>query len=136
MFIDRVKISIKAGDGGHGITSFLHFKGVVNGGPDGGDGGKGGDVIMRADSHVNSLIDYYYKTKYTAGDGGNGEPKNCFGKAGDDLILSVPLGTVVKDEETGNIICDFFYDGQEKVLLKGGDGGKGNAHRAHHRPGR
>lgn len=127
MFIDKVKISIKAGDGGDGATSFLHFKGVVNGGPDGGDGGKGGDVIIRADKRVSSLIEYYYKTKYTAENGSNGESKNCFGKAGKDLVLLVPLGTVVRDEESGNILQDFFYDGQEKVILKGGEGGKGNA---------
>lgn len=127
MFIDKVRISIKAGDGGDGATSFLHFKGVVNGGPDGGDGGKGGDVIIRADKRVSSLLEYYYKTKYTAENGSNGESKNCFGKAGQDLVLLVPLGTVVRDEESGQVIQDFFYDGQEKVVLKGGEGGKGNA---------
>ena len=127
MFIDKVKISIKAGNGGDGATSFLHFKGVVNGGPDGGDGGKGGDIIIRADSHISSLIEYYYKTKYFAEDGSRGEPKNCTGKAGKDIVLIVPLGTVVKDAETGNIIQDFFYDGQEKTVLYGGQGGKGNA---------
>ena len=127
MFIDKVKISIKAGDGGDGATSFLHFKGVVNGGPDGGDGGKGGNVIIRADKHLSSLVEYYYKTKYFAGNGERGMSKNCTGKAGEDVVLLVPLGTVVKDEKTGNVIQDFFYHGQEKVVLEGGQGGKGNA---------
>lgn len=127
MFVDKVKISIKAGNGGDGATSFLHFKGVVNGGPDGGDGGKGGDIIIKADSHVNSLLEYYYKTKYFAEDGQRGQSKNCTGAAGKDIVLLVPLGTVVRDEETGNILQDFFYDGQQKTILEGGQGGKGNA---------
>ncbi len=127
MFIDKVKITVKAGNGGDGANSFLHFKGVVNGGPDGGDGGKGGDVIIRADKRVSSLLEYYYKTKFFAGDGENGMPKNCYGKAGQDIVLLVPTGTVVKDEESGEILMDFFNDGQEKTILVGGEGGKGNA---------
>ncbi len=127
MFIDRASITIKAGDGGNGITSFLHFKGKVGGGPDGGDGGKGGDVIFIADEHMSNLSDYYYKTKYVAESGTAGGPKNCFGKAGADLILKVPLGTVIKDKETGKVICDMFTVGQKKTVLVGGDGGKGNA---------
>lgn len=127
MFIDRARITIKAGDGGNGITSFIHYKGIVGGGPDGGDGGKGGDIIFVADKHLSSLVDYYYKTKYVAENGAPGEPKNCFGKKGKDLVLKVPLGTVIKDKETGNIIADMFVDGQSKVVLVGGDGGKGNA---------
>lgn len=127
MFIDRAIISIKAGDGGNGITFFIHYKGKVSGGPDGGDGGKGGDVIFVADSSLTNLADYYYKTKYVAERGANGEPKNCFGKAGKDVVLKVPLGTVIKDKETGSVIADMFEDGQKKVVLTGGDGGKGNA---------
>ena len=127
MFIDRALITIKAGDGGNGITSFIHYKGKVSGGPDGGDGGKGGDVIFVADKTLTSLADYYYKTKYVAGNGENGGPKDCFGKSGEDIILRVPLGTVIKDKETGGIIADMFTDGQRKVVLVGGDGGKGNA---------
>lgn len=127
MFIDRALITIKAGDGGNGITSFLHFKGKVGGGPDGGDGGKGGDVIFVADKHLSNLSDYYYKTKYVAENGTAGGPKNCFGKSGEDLILKVPQGTVIKDKETGGIIADMFYDGQSITVLRGGDGGKGNA---------
>ena len=127
MFIDRTQIEIKAGNGGDGITSFLHYKGVVNGGPDGGDGGKGGDIVFRADRHVNNLADYYYKNKYFAEDGSRGEPKNMFGKAGKNLVLNVPLGTVIRDAETENIIADLYYEGQEVTVLTGGDGGKGNA---------
>jgi len=127
MFVDRALITIKAGDGGSGITSFVHYKGKVSGGPDGGDGGKGGDIIFIADQHLTSLADYYYKTKYVAENGGQGGSKNCFGKAGADLVLRVPLGTVIRDRESGGIIADMFTDGQKKVVLTGGDGGKGNA---------
>ena len=127
MFIDRAKITIKAGDGGSGITSFIHYKGKVGGGPDGGDGGKGGDVVFKADKHLSSLAEYYYKTKFVAENGANGEPKECFGKSGRDLILKVPLGTIIKDKETGSVIADMFYDGMEKTVLIGGEGGKGNA---------
>ena len=127
MFIDRALITIKAGDGGSGITSFVHYKGKVSGGPDGGDGGKGGDIIFIADQHLTNLADYYYKTKYVAENGSQGGPKNCFGKAGKDLVLRVPLGTIIRDRESGGIIADMFTDGQSKVVLTGGDGGKGNA---------
>ncbi len=127
MFVDRAIITIKAGDGGSGITSFLHFKGKVGGGPDGGDGGKGGDIIFVADSHLTNLSDYYYKTKYVAENGTPGEPKKCYGRQGQDLVLKVPLGTVIKDRKTGNIIADMFSDGFTKTVLVGGEGGKGNA---------
>ena len=127
MFIDRAFITIKAGDGGSGITSFIHYKGKVSGGPDGGDGGKGGDIIFVADRHLTSLVDYYYKTKYVAENGSSGESKNCFGKCGKDLILRVPLGTIIRDRATGNIIADMFSEGQQITVLVGGDGGKGNA---------
>ena len=127
MFIDRALITIKAGDGGNGITSFVHLKGKVSGGPDGGDGGKGGDIIFMADQHLSNLSDYYYKTKYVAENGEPGGPKNCFGKSGKDLILRVPLGTIIRDRESGGIIADMFTDGQSKIVLTGGDGGKGNA---------
>ncbi len=126
MFVDRAIITIKAGDGGNGSTSFLHFKGKVGGGPDGGDGGKGGDIIFVADKHMSSLTDYYYKTKYVAPNGEAGGSKNCYGKGGEDLVLKVPLGTVIKDRKTGNIIADMFEDGYKRTVLVGGDGGKGN----------
>ncbi len=128
MFIDRAIITIKAGDGGNGMTSFIHYKGKVSGGPDGGDGGKGGDVIFVADKALSSLVDYYYKTKYVAENGEAGGSKDCYGKSGKDLILRVPLGTVIRDRESGGIIADMFTDGQKKVVLVGGDGGKGNHH--------
>lgn len=127
MFVDRAVITIKAGDGGNGITSFIHYKGKVSGGPDGGDGGKGGDVVFLADKRLSSLSDYYYKTKFVAENGAAGQPKNCFGKSGGELVLRVPLGTVIRDKETKNVIADMFEDGQRKVVLVGGDGGKGNA---------
>ena len=127
MFVDRARITVKAGNGGNGITSFLHFKGKVGGGPDGGDGGKGGDIVFVADKHLSTLADYYYKTKFVAENGSAGEPKQCFGRSGKDLVLKVPLGTVIRDKETGRIIADMFEDGQRKVVLMGGDGGKGNA---------
>ena len=127
MFVDRAIITIKAGDGGSGITSFIHYKGFVGGGPDGGDGAKGGDVIFVADKSKTSLADYYYKTKYVAENGGNGGPKECFGKSGKDVVLGVPLGTIIRDRETGNIIADMFYEGQKVTVLVGGEGGKGNA---------
>lgn len=126
MFIDRAFITIKAGDGGNGITSFIHYKGKVSGGPDGGDGGKGGDIIFVADKNMNNLSDYYYKTKYVAENGEQGGSKDCFGRCGKDLVLKVPLGTVIKDKESGRIIADMFADGQTKTVLVGGDGGKGN----------
>ena len=127
MFVDRAVITIKAGDGGNGITSFIHYKGKVSGGPDGGDGGKGGNIVFVADRHLGNLADYYYKTKYVAENGGNGQSKNCFGAQGKDLVLRVPLGTVIKDKQTGNIIADMFSEGEKKTVLVGGDGGKGNA---------
>ena len=127
MFIDRALITIKAGDGGNGITSFIHYKGKVSGGPDGGDGGKGGDIIFVADKHLTNLSDYYFKTKYVAENGENGGPKQCFGKSGKDLVLRVPLGTIIRDRKSGGIIADMFTDGQSKIVLVGGDGGKGNA---------
>ena len=133
MFVDRAIITIKAGDGGSGITSFIHYKGKVSGGPDGGDGGKGGDIIFVADEHMSSLAEYYYKTKYVAENGTQGGSNNCFGKAGKNLVLKVPLGTVIKDRQSGGIIADMFEVGQQKVVLTGGDGGKGNARFANSR---
>ena len=121
MFIDRAVIFVRSGNGGHGIAAFHREKFVAAGGPDGGDGGKGGDLIFVADKHLTSLVDYYYKTKYVAENGSQGGPKNCFGKAGQDLVLKVPLGTVIRDRESGNIIADMFTDGQRKVVLVGGD---------------
>lgn len=126
MFVDKVTISIKAGDGGDGIVSFLRLKCVL-GGPDGGNGGNGGNIIFKADSSLNNLSEFYYKTKYKAESGQRGQHKNCFGKTGEDLIIKVPTGTIIKDKETDNIIADMFVGGQTQIVLEGGRGGKGNA---------
>lgn len=128
MFVDRETITIKSGNGGDGATSFIRYKGVSNGGPDGGDGGRGGHVYIVGDKNMVSLIDYMYQKKHTAENGGKGEPKKCHGKDGKDLYLKVPLGTIVRDRETGNVLCDVFYDGETKLVLMGGRGGKGNVH--------
>ncbi len=126
MFVDKESIIIKAGDGGDGATSFIRYKGVAYGGPDGGDGGKGGDVVFVGDKNKTSLIDFQFKHKYFAENGAKGDTKNCTGRCGEDIVIPLPLGTVVKDSETGNIICDVFYHGQRITVLQGGFGGKGN----------
>ena len=126
-FLDKESILIKSGDGGDGATSFIRYKGVSNGGPDGGDGGKGGDVYFVGDRHKTSLIDFMYKHKYLAENGEKGDRKNCHGKNGADLYLKVPLGTVITDKETGEFICDIYEDGQTRLVMQGGRGGKGNA---------
>ena len=126
MFVDQESVIVKAGDGGDGMTSFLRYKGVSNGGPDGGDGGDGGNVVLIADKRKTSLIDFQFKHKFFAENGGKGDTKNCTGKRGADIEIRLPLGTVVKDKESGGVICDMFYDGQREVILEGGHGGKGN----------
>ena len=128
MFIDKVKIYIKSGNGGNGAVSFHTEKYVPNGGPDGGDGGKGGDVVFIADDSLNTLNDFHYAKHFRAENGGNGGPKRSSGKQGKDLVITVPTGTVVKDFETGRIITDMFEAGKPFVVLKGGRGGKGNNH--------
>lgn len=126
LFTDKVKITIKSGDGGDGMNSFKSFKGFANGGPDGGDGGKGGDVYIVGDKDKNDLIDFRFGAKFTAGDGERGGTNNRFGKGGEDVVISVPLGTLVRDAETGKVICDVYTDGEKKLLARGGNGGKGN----------
>ena len=128
MFVDKETILIKSGNGGDGITSFMRFKGIPNGGPDGGDGGRGGNVYFVGDRHKNSLLEFMYKHKYDAENGGKGDSNNCHGKDGEDIMIYVPLGTVVKDNDSGKIMCDLFYDGQKELVLEGGFGGKGNVH--------
>lgn len=128
MFIDNAKIYIKAGDGGNGIVSFHREKYISAGGPDGGDGGKGGDVIFAADESLRTLIDFKYKKKYAAEPGEDGGTSNCSGKSGKDLIITVPPGTIVKDEKNGHIMADLTKPGQRVILAKGGRGGKGNQH--------
>ncbi len=126
-FLDKESLLIKSGDGGDGITSFIRYKGVTAGGPDGGDGGNGGSVYFVGDRHKTSLIDFRYKHKFVAENGAKGDTKNCHGKNGEDLYIPVPLGTVITDAETGAFITDIFYDGQKRLVMSGGKGGKGNA---------
>lgn len=126
LFTDKVKITIKSGDGGDGMNSFKSFKGFANGGPDGGDGGKGGDVYIVGDKDKGDLIDFRFGARFTAGDGERGGTNNRFGKGGDDVVISVPLGTLVRDAETGKVLCDVYTDGEKKLLARGGNGGKGN----------
>ena len=130
MFADRAKIIIKSGKGGNGHVSFRREKYVPNGGPDGGDGGKGGDIVFLADDGVNTLSDYRYKHKFAAQGGQDGGKKNCHGKNGEDLVLKVPYGTVIKDAESGKVIADMSGDNTRQVILKGGRGGQGNQHYA------
>ena len=130
MFADRAEIYIRSGKGGDGHVSFRRELYVPAGGPDGGDGGKGGDVIFEVDEGLNTLYDFRYKRKYIAEDGQEGGKKHCHGKDGQDLIIKVPLGTVVREKETGKVIVDMSRPGQREVILKGGRGGKGNQHYA------
>ncbi|MCH5156394.1 MAG: GTPase ObgE [Clostridiales bacterium] len=127
MFIDKVKIYIKAGDGGNGSASLHTEKYVPNGGPDGGDGGKGGDVVFVATTSENTLNAFHYQKHFRAGNGENGGRQRSFGKQGSDVVVKVPVGTVVKNAD-GEIIADMFEDGQREVILVGGKGGRGNWH--------
>lgn len=126
LFTDKVKITIKSGDGGDGMNSFKSYKGKPACGPDGGDGGNGGNIFIQADSSVNDLLSFRYVSKYVAGNGERGGSNKCFGKYGEDVIIKVPVGTIVRDEETGTIIADMFSDGDKKLIAEGGRGGKGN----------
>ncbi len=127
MFVDVAKIRIKAGDGGNGAVSFHREKYIAAGGPDGGDGGRGGNIVFQADTNLSSLIDFKYKKKYTAQNGQNGSGKRCTGKSAPDLVIRVPKGTLVKDAETGRIMADI--SGADPVILaQGGNGGWGNSH--------
>ncbi len=128
MFSDKAKIFIKAGDGGNGAVTFHREKYVAAGGPDGGDGGRGGDVIFVADKGVNTLIDFRYKKKYAAENGGNGRDSNRNGKNGANLEIRVPVGTLVRDASSDRVICDLKADGQSMVVARGGSGGWGNVH--------
>ena len=126
MFVDTAKVSLKAGKGGDGAVSFRREIYIPKGGPDGGDGGKGGDIIFRADRDTNTLVDFRFTPILTAEDGKNGSGTRSAGRSGKDLIVEVPIGTVVKKD--GEIIADLTKDGEEAVIAKGGDGGFGNAH--------
>lgn len=127
MFVDEAEIWVKAGDGGRGCVSFRREKFVPRGGPDGGDGGKGGDVVLEADPHLRTLLDFKYKRYYAAADGGHGRGKKQHGRDGSDLILKVPVGTIVRDAERGELIADLSQPGERVVVAKGGRGGRGNA---------
>ncbi|MCQ2440457.1 MAG: GTPase ObgE [Clostridia bacterium] len=127
MFVDIAKIHLKAGNGGNGAVSFHREKYVAAGGPDGGDGGKGGNIIFKADDNLSTLADFRYKRKYCAENGANGGASRCSGKKAPDLVISVPKGTLVKDTETGRIIAD-ISDDEQIVIAKGGNGGWGNMH--------
>lgn len=127
MFIDTAKIYIKAGNGGNGAVSFHREKYVAAGGPDGGDGGRGGDIIFVADRNLNTLMDFRYKRKFIAQNGENGRGKRCNGKSAENLVIKVPFGTVITDSETGRVLAD-ISDNKPVVLLKGGRGGFGNSH--------
>ncbi|MBQ9808151.1 MAG: GTPase ObgE [Ruminococcus sp.] len=127
MFVDRAKIVIKAGDGGDGAVSFHREKYVAAGGPDGGDGGRGGDVVFQVDDNFSTLIDFRYKRKYVAERGQNGAARNCTGRSAPPLVIKVPRGTVIRDAASGRIMADMSTD-EPKVLAKGGRGGKGNVH--------
>lgn len=127
MFMDSVKITVKPGNGGDGAIGFHREKYVPRGGPNGGDGGKGGDIVFRADEGANTLIDFRYTRKFKAQNGAKGEAGNKTGASAPALIIDVPVGTVIKDAKTGNVLLDMFEPGQERVLCQGARGGKGNA---------
>ena len=127
-FVDRAPLTAKAGNGGNGCVSFHREKFVQNGGPDGGDGGRGGDVILLADSNMHTLLDFRFHSKYEAQNGQDGASSRRIGKNGDNLIIKVPVGTVVRDKKTGTVCADMYEKGRQKVLLRGGRGGWGNMH--------
>ncbi len=127
MFYDQAKIYIKGGDGGNGIVAFRREKYVPEGGPNGGDGGRGGDVIFETDPGLRTLVDFKYKKHYKADRGQHGQGKGCHGKNATDMVIKVPLGTIVKDADTGAILADMVEEGQRFIVAKGGRGGRGNA---------
>lgn len=126
MFIDTAKITIKSGKGGDGAISFRREKYIPNGGPDGGDGGKGGDIIFASDPNMTTLLDFTYSRKYVSDNGINGSGSKCYGKDGAKLIIKIPLGTILRDQVTGKIMADLSIPGETYVVAKGGKGGKGN----------
>ena len=128
MFTDYAKIIIKSGNGGDGAVTFRREKYVAAGGPDGGDGGRGGSIYFRVDPNANTLIDFRYNKKFKAQNGENGSGANKFGKSGEDLYINVPIGTIIKDAKTGKVVADLSKEGQVELVLKGGRGGKGNSH--------
>jgi GTPase len=127
MFIDRVVVKVEAGTGGSGCTSFRREWRTPMGGPDGGDGGRGGDVIVRGDSNLSTLLDYTYRESWTAERGEHGMGANKTGRSGEDVVMPVPPGTIIRDRDTGEVLGDILADGDEVVVARGGRGGKGNA---------
>ncbi len=127
MFVDEVAITVTSGDGGAGLVSFRREKFVPKGGPDGGDGGKGGDVILRADVQLHTLLDHRYKREYVAQSGARGGPARRTGRSGEDTVIRVPCGTLVRDAESGEVIADLVANGDAYVVARGGIGGRGNA---------
>ena len=126
-FVDTAKITVRSGNGGNGVVSFHREKYVAAGGPDGGDGGRGGNIVVEVYDHISTLMDFSYKRKYVAGNGGDGSGKRCTGRDGEDLVLKVPRGTIIRDAETREIIRD-MSDDRPFILCKGGRGGWGNKH--------
>ena len=127
MFVDEVRITVKAGNGGNGICSFRREMFVPRGGPDGGDGGQGGDIVMAASYRLTTLLDLRYLNHYEAEDGRAGGGSNCTGRSGKDTIITVPVGTIVYEDETQDVLADFIEDGQTAIIARGGRGGKGNS---------
>ena len=127
MFIDRARVIVKAGNGGNGMSSFRKEKFVPRGGPSGGDGGRGGNVIFVADENINTLIDFRYKRKFVGANGVSGQSSDMHGARGEDLRVRVPVGTFIKDEDTDQILADLKENGQEATIALGGRGGRGNA---------
>lgn len=128
MFTDYAKITIKSGNGGDGAVTFRREKYVAAGGPDGGDGGRGGSIYFKVDPNANTLIDFRFTKKFKAQNGENGSGGHKYGKSGEDLYINVPIGTIIKDAETGKVVADLSQEGQVELVLKGGRGGKGNSH--------
>lgn len=127
-FFDEAKIEVVAGDGGNGAASFRREKYIPRGGPDGGDGGRGGSIYAQADRNLNTLIDYRYTRIFRAQRGENGRGADCYGKGGDDMILKMPVGTIISDQHTGEVLADLDHDGMVALIAKGGNGGLGNLH--------
>ena len=127
-FVDHVRITVKAGNGGNGSASFQREKFVINGGPDGGDGGNGGDILIYADQNMHTLLDFRFKSKYSAENGEDGKANRCTGRRGNDLLIKVPVGTVILDDLTDRVMADMDKPGETRLLLRGGKGGWGNQH--------
>jgi len=128
MFVDKVKIKIKGGDGGNGCVSFFRAKYVANGGPDGGDGGRGGNVVFEAATGLTTLLDFRYTRTFKAERGEDGGKRNCAGKAGSDIVIKVPVGTIIREAVSGKIMADISEADKPRILIKGGRGGRGNQH--------